>query len=180
MIFPSAALASHPASTGMHRQTHHPRTTHAPLLFEGERHPGGRYPKTLLAPLAGPAVSDNLDLRLLMGSAGDCLPPGWRWRHTVGVPASAEERLAGLSRSYLFDGLAPGELGSLAAVATTRELVRGEYVWRVGDHAGELYVVLRGEVQDFVLDPGMTVGEPGYFPPNATAAWRTWRWCRRR
>jgi CRP-like cAMP-binding protein len=59
-------------------------------------------------------------------------------------------------------------------VATTRELVRGGYLWHAGDHA-ELYVVLRGEVQDFVLDadgrqvvdtvrdPGMTVGEPGYF-----------------
>jgi CRP-like cAMP-binding protein len=43
-------------------------------------------------------------------------------------------------------------LRPLAAVAVTRELVRGEHVWRVGDHAGELYVVLRGEVQDFVLD----------------------------
>jgi CRP-like cAMP-binding protein len=95
--------------------------------------------------------------------------------HTVGMPASADERLVGLSRSYLFDGLALDELRPLAAVAATRELVRGEYVWHAGDHAGELYVVLRGEVQDFVLDadgrqvvhtvhgPGMTVGEPGYF-----------------
>jgi Cyclic nucleotide-binding domain len=72
--------------------------------------------------------------------------------HTGRVPASADERLAGLSRSYLFEGLTLEELRPLAAVATTRELVRGEYVWHAGDHAAELYVVLRGEVQDFVLD----------------------------
>lgn len=91
------------------------------------------------------------------------------------MPASADERLAELSRSYLFEGLILEDLRPLAAVATTRELVRGEYVWHAGDHAAGLYVVPRGEVQDFVLDadgrqvghtvhgPGMTVGEPGYF-----------------
>ena len=90
---------------------------------------------------------------------------------TLGVcQCLPDERLAGLSRSYLFDGLTADELRPLAVVATTRELVRGEYVWHVGDYAGELYVVVRGEVQDFGLDadgrqvvhtvhgPGMTIG----------------------
>jgi len=63
--------------------------------------------------------------------------------HTRRVPASAEERLAGLSQSYLFEGWALEELRPLAAVATTRELVRGEHVWHASDHAAELYVVLR-------------------------------------
>ncbi len=36
--------------------------THAQLLFEDERHPTRAIPKdALLAPLAGPAVADNLD-----------------------------------------------------------------------------------------------------------------------
>ncbi len=87
---------------------------------------------------------------------------------------SDAERQAGLGRSYLFEGLGDA-LAPLAAVATTRTLVRGEYLWHAGDPADELYIVVRGEVQDFVLDadgrevvhtvhgPGMTVGEPGYF-----------------
>jgi CRP-like cAMP-binding protein len=81
----------------------------------------------------------------------------------------------GLARSYLFEGLTEDELAPLAAVATTRQLVRGEYVWRVGDPAHEICVVLEGEIKDSVLDtegneiihfvhgPGMTFGEPGYF-----------------
>lgn len=36
----------------------------------------------------------------------------------------ADERLAGLSRSYLFEGPTLEELRPLAAVATTRELAR--------------------------------------------------------
>src|SRR5258708_2265320 len=39
-------------------------TTHAQLLFEDERHPWRAIPEdALLAPLAGPAVGDNLDGR---------------------------------------------------------------------------------------------------------------------
>lgn len=91
----------------------------------------------------------------------------------VAVPES--ERLTGLSRSYLFERLGLEALAPLAAVATSRTLGRGEYLWHAGDRADELYVVLHGEVQDFVLDvdgrevvhtvhgPGMTVGEPGFF-----------------
>ena len=83
--------------------------------------------------------------------------------------------LKGLARSYLFEGMSEDELLPLAAVATTRHLVRGEYVWRVGDVAAEICVVLEGEIKDSVLDvegneiihfvhgPGMTFGEPGYF-----------------
>jgi CRP/FNR family cyclic AMP-dependent transcriptional regulator len=87
----------------------------------------------------------------------------------------APDVLRGLARSYLFKDLTEDELTPLAAVATTRQLVRGEYVWRVGDPADEICVVLEGEIKDSVLDtegneiihfvhgPGMTFGEPGYF-----------------
>jgi CRP/FNR family transcriptional regulator, cyclic AMP receptor protein len=63
----------------------------------------------------------------------------------------------------------------LAHVVTTRQLVRGEALLRVGDPAEEIYVVLTGELKDCIVDadgnevvhflhgPGMTLGEPGFF-----------------
>jgi len=83
--------------------------------------------------------------------------------------------LVGLSRSYLFEGLRHEELGPLASHVTTRTLVRNELLCCPGDPAEELWVVLSGELKDFVVDaegnelihaiqgPGMTLGEPGYF-----------------
>jgi CRP/FNR family cyclic AMP-dependent transcriptional regulator len=83
--------------------------------------------------------------------------------------------LGGLSRSYLFEGMTPDALEPLAAVATTRQLVRGEFLFRPGDRADEIFLVLAGELKTYVADidgdevvhsllgPGMTVGEPGYF-----------------
>jgi len=87
----------------------------------------------------------------------------------------APDVLTGLSRSYLFEDLTHAELEPLAAEVTTWHLVKGEYVFRLGDRAEEIYVVLSGEVKDSVVDadgyevvhfvhgPGMTFGEPGYF-----------------
>jgi CRP/FNR family cyclic AMP-dependent transcriptional regulator len=81
----------------------------------------------------------------------------------------------GLARSYLFEDLTTESLEPLVAVVTTRQLVRGETLLRVGDTADELYVVLSGEVKDSVVDaagaevvhflhgPGMTFGEPAFF-----------------
>jgi CRP-like cAMP-binding protein len=83
--------------------------------------------------------------------------------------------VGGLSRSYLFEDLTTEDLEPLADVVTTRQLVRGETVFRVGDPAHEILVVLSGELKDCVVDvdgnevvhfvhgPGMTVGEPGFF-----------------
>ena len=80
-----------------------------------------------------------------------------------------------LAKSYLFEGLDVEQLAPLADQATTRRLLRGEVVIRVGDRADELFVVLEGEVKDSVVDangeevvhflhgPGMTFGEPGFF-----------------
>jgi CRP/FNR family transcriptional regulator, cyclic AMP receptor protein len=81
----------------------------------------------------------------------------------------------GLARSYLFEALTVGELAPLAALVSTRRLVRGEIVIRVGDVADEVYVVCSGELKDSVVDaagvevvhflhgPGMTFGEPAFF-----------------
>jgi CRP-like cAMP-binding protein len=81
----------------------------------------------------------------------------------------------GLARSYLFEDLDDADLAPLAARARTRRLVRGECVWRLGDSADEIGVVLSGEVKSSVVDvdgnevvhfvhgPGMTIGEPGFF-----------------
>ncbi|MDQ6936153.1 MAG: Crp/Fnr family transcriptional regulator [Actinomycetota bacterium] len=81
----------------------------------------------------------------------------------------------GLAQSYLFEGLTTEELEPLVAVVTTRLLVRGETLLRVGGTADEIYVVLSGEVKDSVVDaagnevvhflhgPGMTFGEPAFF-----------------
>jgi CRP/FNR family transcriptional regulator, cyclic AMP receptor protein len=92
----------------------------------------------------------------------------------------ARDILAGLSRSYLFEGLTGEQLEPLAAGATTRNLGRGEYACHLGDRADEVFVVLSGEVKDSVVDadgdevihfvhgPGMTFGEPGYFAVEHT------------
>jgi CRP-like cAMP-binding protein len=83
--------------------------------------------------------------------------------------------LAGLRKSYLFEGLTSEEINPLATTATTRALVRGEHLFHLGDPADEIWVVLSGEVKDSVVDaegfevihfvhgPGMTLGEPGFF-----------------
>jgi len=82
---------------------------------------------------------------------------------------------AGLARSYLFEDVSIDQLEPLAAVVTTRRLVRGETLIRAGDTANEIYVVLTGELKDCVVDaagvevvhflhgPGMTIGEPAFF-----------------
>lgn len=87
----------------------------------------------------------------------------------------SEDVLGGLRRSYLFEDLKDDELAPLVAVSSTRVLVRDERLWRIGDPAEEIWVVLSGEVKDSVLDadgfevvhfihgPGMTLGEPGFF-----------------
>jgi CRP/FNR family transcriptional regulator, cyclic AMP receptor protein len=88
--------------------------------------------------------------------------------------------VAGLARSYLFEGLTEDDLAPLAAAVTTRSLVRDECLCLPGDPAEEIWVVLSGEVKDCVVDPegyevihfvhgpGMTFGEPGYFSVERT------------
>jgi CRP/FNR family transcriptional regulator, cyclic AMP receptor protein len=94
--------------------------------------------------------------------------------NTVGV-RQPHDVASGLSRSYLFEDLTADDLAPLAEVVTTRQLVRGETVLRVGDPAHEIYVIVSGELKDgivglegdevvhFLHGPGMTFGEPGFF-----------------
>jgi CRP-like cAMP-binding protein len=75
----------------------------------------------------------------------------------------------------MFEDITTEDLEPLVAVVTTRRLVRGENLLRVGDTADEIYVVLTGELKDSVRDaagvevvhflhgPGMTMGEPAFF-----------------
>ena len=86
--------------------------------------------------------------------------------------------VAGLARSYLFEGLSAADLAPLAATVSVQHLPRGSYVWHVGDPADEIVVIVGGEIKDTVVDvdgketvhfirgPGMTVGEPGFFAPE--------------
>jgi hypothetical protein len=59
---------------------------------------------------------------------------------------------AALSRSYLFEDLTLDDLRPLAAVASIRRLKPGEPLCRIGDPADELYVVVRGELKDTVVN----------------------------
>ena len=89
------------------------------------------------------------------------------------------DAVRGLARSYLFEDIDEADLAPLAAVAGVRRLSRGEYLWRPGEPADEIMVVVEGEVKDSVVDadgnevthfvhgPGMTFGEPGFFAVDA-------------
>jgi CRP/FNR family cyclic AMP-dependent transcriptional regulator len=88
------------------------------------------------------------------------------------------DRVSLLLGTYLFEDLSQAELEPLARAATIRRLVRGEYVFHVGDPADEICVVVGGELKDSVLTedgeevvhsvygPGMVFGEPGFFSPE--------------
>ena len=88
---------------------------------------------------------------------------------------SRDDIVAALTDSYLFGALPGDAIAALAATATVRRLSRNQALFEPGDAADEIYVVMRGQLKDsminldgdevvhFVFDPGKTVGEPGYF-----------------
>jgi CRP-like cAMP-binding protein len=90
----------------------------------------------------------------------------------VGEPVDA---FAALRRSYLFEDLTDEQLVPLAEHAVVRAMEHGEMLHRPGDPANELFVLVSGEVKDYVValngeeivhflrGAGMTFGEPGYF-----------------
>jgi len=65
--------------------------------------------------------------------------------HTVPV-RHALDVVTGLARSYLFEDVDRDDLAPLAAKATIRRLVRGEFVWRLGEVADEICVLNLGTV----------------------------------
>jgi len=75
--------------------------------------------------------------------------------HSAVVDARRDGRpdaVRGLARSYLFEDLDEADLAPLAAAARVNRLVRGEYLWRPGEPADEIVVVVEGEVKDSVVD----------------------------
>lgn len=85
-----------------------------------------------------------------------------------------------LVRTYLFQDLSPAELADLANAARMRRLMRGEHAFRASDPADELWVVVSGQIKEYVLSrdgeeyiselhgPGAVFGEPGLFVPERT------------
>ena len=64
---------------------------------------------------------------------------------TLSPVRSDHDILAGLSRSYLFEGMTRDQIEPLAAVTKARELVRGEHLCQIGDPADEIFVMMSGE-----------------------------------
>lgn len=56
------------------------------------------------------------------------------------------EPLEVLAHSELFEGSSPSDFASLQSSIRTCRYGRGEFVWRAGDSADRLYVILSGEV----------------------------------
>ena len=85
-----------------------------------------------------------------------------------------------LLRTYLFQDLSPAEVDALANLARARRLTQGEHAFRVGDCADELWVVVSGQIKEYVLSrdgqeyvfevyvPGAVFGEPGVFSRERT------------
>jgi CRP-like cAMP-binding protein len=85
------------------------------------------------------------------------------------------DAFAALRQSFLFADVDDEELTQLARSAVVRAMVRGETLHRPGDPADELFILVSGEVKEYVVTldgeeivhflrgAGMTFGEPGYF-----------------
>jgi CRP/FNR family cyclic AMP-dependent transcriptional regulator len=85
------------------------------------------------------------------------------------------DRVSLLLDTYLFEDLSPAQVEPLARAALLRRVVRGEYVWHVGDTADALCVVASGQLKDSLVTEdgdelvhsyfgaGMVIGEPGFF-----------------
>jgi CRP-like cAMP-binding protein len=89
------------------------------------------------------------------------------------------DRVALLLGTYLIEDLSPAEVEPLARAAAVRRLVRGEFLFHVGDPAVEICVVASGELKDSIVTEegeevvytvygtGMVLGEPGFFATEA-------------
>lgn len=75
---------------------------------------------------------------------------GWRPDDQAELMRGAtavSERAAQLKRAALFRALGDGELEALARIARTRAFAEGAVIFRKGDEASGLYVVVRGRVK---------------------------------
>ncbi|HEX2850690.1 MAG TPA: Crp/Fnr family transcriptional regulator [Acidimicrobiales bacterium] len=88
------------------------------------------------------------------------------------------QRVQVLLATYLFSDMTPASLEPLAAQARSRLYGPGEFVFREGDPAANLYVVASGQLKESWLSPdgdelvseifvtGAVFGEPGLFAPE--------------
>lgn len=89
-------------------------------------------------------------------------------------PAGVDSILA-LRQTYLFGDLSVAELEPLALAALTRRFAPGEYVYRIGEPASALFVVVDGQLKEGlvtadgdeyigeIFSAGGVAGEPGLF-----------------
>ncbi len=110
-------------------------------------------------------------LRLIDGSTSAASPPARPAGSAAGRCRIAPTMTApGLADVPLFSGLGEAALRSLTDEAETRVLLAGERLFAQGDHADDLYVVVRGRLRVTVTDehgtrdvaelgPGAAVGE---------------------
>lgn len=90
-------------------------------------------------------------------------------------PVPSVDVVRALRRTYLFADTPPVDLESIARRAAVRRLQASEAVYRVGDRATHLYVLVNGELTEGrttdegeehveeVFAPGGVAGEPGLF-----------------
>jgi CRP/FNR family transcriptional regulator len=65
----------------------------------------------------------------------------------MGTDLRSERVLAAIRSLPVFRGLAPEDQRRLAALADVREFQRGDHVWRAGEQAEHLTVIVRGRVK---------------------------------
>ena len=63
-----------------------------------------------------------------------------------------EEIFELLPQISFFGGIAKGELSSILEYIHERKIEAGDYVYREGDPSGDLYILLSGELEFFILD----------------------------
>jgi CRP/FNR family transcriptional regulator len=62
---------------------------------------------------------------------------------------TAAQKAAALARSHLFNGSSPAALNSLADLAESRRLGRGEFLFLAGEPARGLFVIVSGSIRAF-------------------------------
>lgn len=88
----------------------------------------------------------------------------------------------GLNKSYLFEGLSPSELRTIASCCKTQKLAQGETLFQMGQTNNQLFLVLSGQVKVSIKDaqgkehplsflgPGNSFGEMSLLTGNPTSS----------
>lgn len=96
------------------------------------------------------------------------------------MPSAAIDRVLLLLGTTLFGEVSPAELEPLARSGSIRRAVRGEHIFDTADAADAIYVVASGQLKDAIYtedgaevvhslwQPGMILGEVGFFARQRT------------